>query len=312
MSDLTPPAAITPVEVSPFAHLVDATLARLTSVRSRRVYHWVYRGWQEYCANNRLDPLFFDYVHVKPFIETTARSKSTANLMLSAMRTLARQATLDFPQEPAFERVLGRLQSWSSPGWTDGGHTREKHVLTMEQVVTVVNTWSADDNRSRRNRALLRVLFYAGLRRFEAAQLQWQAVDLERGVITVAGGKGKDDDETDAVPILAPEAVQDLAAWQTICAPVTTYVFPSVRKNGALNDRPISGNMVRKIVKETEGLSGVPFNPHDARRTIITHLIDQGNNLRDVQSFARHAQSSTTMIYAQRRDAEALGKRLKL
>lgn len=312
MSDLTSPSAVTPAENHPFAALVEATLSRLNAQRSRRVYAWVYRQWQGYCAEHRLDPLFFDYVHVKPFIEGHATSKSTAKLMLSSMRTLARQATLDFPQAPAFERILERLRSWSSPGWRDSGRKLTKHVLTMEQVVTVMNAWSGEDNRSLRNRALLRVLFYAGLRRFEAAQLRWEQVDLERDLITVAGGKGKDADETDEVPLLSPEAVRDLAIWKAVCAPETDYVFPSVRKNGRINDRPISGNMVRKIVKETEKLSGIPFNPHDARRTIITHLIDRGNNLRDVQSFARHAQSSTTMRYAKRRDAEELGKRLTL
>ena len=56
--------------------------------------------------------------------------------------------------------------------------------------------------RGLRNRALLAVLFYSGLRRFEAVKLKWSDIDFEQEHIKVIGGKGRQRDTIDYVPFL--------------------------------------------------------------------------------------------------------------
>ena len=309
--DLAPQSAIQTTHDA-YSQVKAAALGSLKSARSRRVYDDTYSKWENWCSNQRIDPLAFDYIHVKPFIESDAATQATGNRMLSAMRTLARTAVLELPQAPEFERLYTRLKTWRTLRIERKDHAlkREKHVLTAEQVYKVIEHWSDDGLQALRNRTLMRVLFYAGLRRFEAAALRWETVDLERGLITVSGGKGRTEDETDTVPLLTADALDDVRNWREHCP--SDYVFPVIRRGGHIQDRPINGETVRRIVKETQVAVGVEFNPHDARRTIITMLIDAGNSIKDVQSFARHKHAATTMIYAEKREAAQLGERLKL
>lgn len=165
--------------------------------------------------------------------------------------------------------------------------------------------WPANNNLGLRNRALLGVLFYAGLRRSEAVALKWSDIDLDGGFITVRHGKG---DKERIVPLNSENPVDLLKQWRAII-PDYTYVFVAVTKGGKSigPDAPISTETVRRIC-----IQSGDFKPHDARRTFITNLISAGTPISGAQAAAGHARGDTTLLYAIIKDANDLKAMMKL
>lgn len=71
-------------------------------------------------------------------------------------------------------------------------------------------------------------------------------------------------------------------------------------------------NAIWKIIKQVEAeinLEGL--SPHDARRTVITNLLNNGASVSDVQFVAGHANPQTTLNYAQVKDANEVAGRIR-
>jgi integrase len=113
------------------------------------------------------------------------------------------------------------------------------------------------------------------------------------------------------MPILGDSALEALRALRQ-ALPDSPYVFPSLRRGDHPTGRPITGEVVYRVVRQTSERCGIDFKPHDARRTVITGIIDNGGSVKDAQAVAGHSDGSTTMKYAQATDAKKLRERLKL
>ncbi len=177
----------------------------------------------------------------------------------------------------------------------------EVHELIASYPVSVNGEPSL---RGLRNRALLAVLFYAGLRRFEAVKLKWSDIDFEQEHIKVIGGKGRQRNNVDYVPFLGSLA-RHLQAWYNQNAD-RVYVFPRVLKGDHLGpDAPMTDDgLYKQFCKD--------FAPHDARRTLISDLLESGTYIGDVKVIARHASENTTLRYAKAHDTKVIKSRAKL
>lgn len=141
---------------------------------------------------------------------------------------------------------------------------------------------------SRRNHALLRLLYLAGLRLFEAAALSW--CDLRKrggaGQVTVFGKGGK------TWAVLLPASL-----WRELVVrgdtPDEAPVFRS-REGGA--DGRLSPSQVHRVVKAAArraGLSGA-ISAHWLRHAHASHALDRGAPLHLVQATLGHADLKTT------------------
>jgi site-specific recombinase XerD len=133
-----------------------------------------------------------------------------------------------------------------------------------------------------RNRALLELLYSAGLRSAEAVGLDLSDVDFERDALHV---RGKGDKER-LVP-LGEEAAHHLARYLRDARPslargAVDAVFLSAR------GRRLDTSMVRRLVR----------HPHRLRHAFATHLLEGGADLRTIQELLGHASLSTTQIYS--------------
>jgi len=133
-----------------------------------------------------------------------------------------------------------------------------------------------------RNRALLELLYSAGLRSAEAVGLDLSDVDFEREALHV---RGKGDKER-LVP-LGEEAAHHLARYLRDARPslargAVDAVFLSAR------GRRLDTSMVRRLVR----------HPHRLRHAFATHLLEGGADLRTIQELLGHASLSTTQIYS--------------
>jgi site-specific recombinase XerD len=133
-----------------------------------------------------------------------------------------------------------------------------------------------------RNRALLELLYSAGLRSAEAVGLDLADVDFEREAVHVRGKGGKER----LVP-LGEEAAHHLSRYlregrPALARGAADAVFVSVR------GRRLDTSTVRRVVR----------NPHRLRHAFATHLLEGGADLRTIQELLGHSSLSTTQVYS--------------
>ena len=164
-------------------------------------------------------------------------------------------------------------------------------TLDVDQVASLLER-PATDALSRRDHAMLELLYSSGLRLAELAGLD--VVDLDLGDRTVRVlGKGS---KTRILPV-GRQAIVALRAWlaerQGLVKGGVTALF--IGQNGQrLGARAIQ-RRVGRWAKAT-GL-GVPVNPHLLRHSFATHLLESSRDLRGVQELLGHADISTTQVY---------------
>lgn len=187
--------------------------------------------------------------------------------------------------------------------------TRRHTWLEPEQVRAVLDACPADLT-GRRDRALLYVGMYTGLRNTEITQLQWSDVDLDRHVLHVLGKGGKHADVG-----LAQDLVDELVGWRVLCG-TGKYVVPAIRSRWAsegetdylfIEDRPITPQAVRKAVRRAGDRAGVSdLRPHDLRRSLAGMLDARGVPLDQIQKVLRHSSVATTQRYLADNPAKAV------
>ena len=181
---------------------------------------------------------------------------------------------------------------------------RLPRVLAVEQVLALLEAPNPNTPIGLRDRAILELLYGAGLRVSEIVGLDIRAVDLEALRARVLG-KGNRERMAlfgrsastalrrylgSARPELA--ARQDSSTGRHDSAP--DALFLNARNGGRLSARSVQRLVARN------GLSiGIqePVTPHVLRHSFATHLMDGGADLRAVQELLGHASLGTTQIY---------------
>jgi integrase/recombinase XerD len=167
-------------------------------------------------------------------------------------------------------------------------------TLTVAEVDALLE--AAPDLRAR---ALLELLYAAGLRVSEALGLDREDLSTDGGFVRVIG-KG---DKERLVPV-GDIALDWLARWLDEGRPpllALAHVEPSRGGPLFLGDR--GGRLARQqafaIVKIAARAAGLPaaVSPHTLRHSFATHLLEGGADLRIVQELLGHASISTTQLY---------------
>ena len=137
-----------------------------------------------------------------------------------------------------------------------------------------------------RNRALLELLYGAGLRVSEAVGLDLVDLDLDERTVRVLGKGGKQ-----RVVPFGPPAAEALRAWLDE-GPQSGALFRN-RDGGRLSARA-AWQIVRDagVVNDLAGL-----HPHVLRHSCATHMLGGGADLRGIQEQLGHASLSTTQRY---------------
>jgi site-specific recombinase XerD len=148
-----------------------------------------------------------------------------------------------------------------------------------------------------RDRALLSVLFYHGLRREEVCSLAVSSIHHRRGVphLRVHGKGGK----VRNIPLHpgSQELLTDYLEASGHAHDRNGALFRPIRNNrtGTL-DRPLSPDSVYKIMRRYSSELGVPSSPHVARATSATNALENGADIAKVQEWLGHADISTTRM----------------
>jgi len=168
-------------------------------------------------------------------------------------------------------------------------------TLTVEQVDRLVSAPRATPT-GLRDRALLEVLYGAGLRASEALALRLQDIDFDVGFVRTMGKGSKER----VVPLGRP-ALEALREYNERGRPQLGGAGTLKAAELFLNarGRRLSRQGLHLIIKRYVRQAGLPedVSAHTLRHSFATHLLEGGADLRAVQEMLGHADLSTTQIY---------------
>ncbi len=165
-------------------------------------------------------------------------------------------------------------------------------VLSEEQVESLLAAPDVTRPRGIRDRAMLELLYAAGLRVSELVSLELAQLRLDQGFL-VAWGKGA---KERVVPV-GERAEQWLGRYLREVRPAmvkgrSPTIFVSIRGRG------MTRQGLWKIIRDyglAVGIQGL--SPHVLRHSFASHLLEHGADLRAVQMMLGHADITTTQIY---------------
>jgi integrase/recombinase XerD len=167
-------------------------------------------------------------------------------------------------------------------------------TLSPGEAERLIDAAAGTTPRSMRDRALVELLYGAGLRVSEAVGLERAGVDLENRVVRAIGKGSKER----IVPI-GRQAVDALRRYLAHGRPFLDKRHrPELFLNaqgGALT-RAGAFLILRKLA-EKAGLEPGRVHPHLLRHSFATHLLEGGADLRSVQEMLGHADLATTELY---------------
>ncbi|MEY2742697.1 MAG: hypothetical protein RIS21_1065, partial [Planctomycetota bacterium] len=170
---------------------------------------------------------------------------------------------------------------------------RLPRALDDAAVLRLLSAPTGDDFVPTRDRAVLELLYSAGLRNAEAAGIRLDDLDLRGGIVRIMG-KGR----KERLAIVGSHARAALDAWIATRrgrakAGHEQWLFLN-RLGTKLTSRSLNRVLERWIVR-----ADLPAKttPHTLRHTFATHLLERGATLREVQELLGHRHLSSTQIY---------------
>ena len=167
-------------------------------------------------------------------------------------------------------------------------------TLSPAEAERLIDAAAGTSPRSLRDRALVELLYGAGLRVSEATGLHRRSVDLDERVVRALGKGSKER----LVPLGRP-AAEALRRYIAFGRP---HLDRRSRAELFLNARggPLTragAFLILRRLAEKAGLEPRRVHPHLLRHSFATHLLEGGADLRSVQEMLGHADLSTTELY---------------
>ncbi|MDX6440252.1 MAG: integrase/recombinase XerD [Gaiellaceae bacterium] len=167
-------------------------------------------------------------------------------------------------------------------------------TLSPSEAERLIEAATGSTPRSMRDRALVELMYGAGLRVSEATGLHRRSVDLDDRIVRALGKGSKER----IVPLGRP-AVEALRRYIAMGRP---HLDRRSRPELFLNARggPLTragAFLILRRLAEKAGLEPKRVHPHLLRHSFATHLLEGGADLRSVQEMLGHADLSTTELY---------------
>jgi integrase/recombinase XerD len=162
--------------------------------------------------------------------------------------------------------------------------------LTEEEIEQLLAAPDIATEEGVRDRALIEVMYAAGLRVSELISLKQTDVDVQAGLV-VCHGKGSKERR---VPI-GKSAIHWLQQYNSIRAGYGKPAAPHLFLN---RGKPLTRQFAWAMIKRYASKAGVKdISPHTLRHSFATHLLQHGADSRSVQALLGHSDISTTQIY---------------
>jgi len=263
-------------------------LERSISPLTVRNYTSDIQGFLDFLDNNRVDSLdkvsrstmrlYLGYLHEQGIARASISRKLSA--LRSFYRYLTRENLVD--TEP--------LSTLSSPKL----EKRLPTFLTHEEMARLIEAPDASTPQGLRDRAILELLYAAGLRVSEIVSLDLNDIDLDSRQIVVWGKGSKE-----RMVLMGRPAAEALRLYLNLSRiKLEGKAYTQALFLNRFGDR-IVVRRIQHIVKKyaRQAVLEMRVFPHIMRHTFATHLLDGGADLRVVQDLLGHARLSSTQVY---------------
>ncbi len=188
---------------------------------------------------------------------------------------------------------------------------RQVEFLEQEELERLFKATDTETNEilQLRDKAIMETLFSTGLRVSELASLMRESVNLNRGEFTVRGKGGKL-----RVVFLSPESTEAIKKYLALRKDNSKALFVGHSVVGNIekeitsqgysknDNRVIVGltpRSIQRLIKKYCLIAGIvkKVSPHTLRHSFATDLLQNGADIRSVQSMLGHASITTTQIY---------------
>jgi integrase/recombinase XerD len=263
----------------------------ISPLRARMIEDMTVRGFK--------DDTRRDYVrHVRAFAAFIGRSPDTATG--EELRLFQLHQTQNGMQPPSINGTVSALRFFFTVTLDRPDLARRltvvpyprriPTVLSVEEVTLLLHAASAP-----KYKAAFATAYGAGLRVSEVVALKVGDIDSERMLLRVECGKGGKDRHA----MLSPQLLELLRAWwregrrRSLLLP-GGWLFP-----GRNPVEPLSARQLGRVVRAAAQAAGITkrVSPHTLRHSFATHLLEQGVDIRVIQTLLGHAKLDTTALY---------------
>jgi site-specific recombinase XerD len=220
---------------------------------------------------------------------------ATVNRFISALRGVLRAAwRVGLMSAEAYQRAadIKCVKGTSLPAGRE---------ISTSELSLIFTTCAADKSTAGvRDFALFALMYGGGLRRDELAKMSLSDIEADAGRAMV---KGKGNKERYAY--LPDGAVSALLAWMKLRGDRDGALFIRIRKSAMMCpvENYMTGQAIYTILLRRAAAAGVrDVSPHDMRRTFVSNLLDNGQDLSTVSKMAGHSSIQTTIRYDRRSD----------
>lgn len=172
-----------------------------------------------------------------------------------------------------------------------------RKVLSLDEVKDLMNSADLGTPEGIRDRAVMELLYSCGLRRRECATLRLVDFDSKRATVFISEGKGKKDRllPVGELACLWVQKYLNEARPELLTAGASDALF--ITNYGEAYNADCLGRVVKSHMKkagiEAEG------SAHLLRHAMATHMLENGADIRFIQTMLGHADLRATQIYTQ-------------
>lgn len=150
-------------------------------------------------------------------------------------------------------------------------------VLTKTQIQSLI-----DATNNEKHKIIVELLYSSGLRLQELINLKYEHIDFENKTLLVKQGKG----QKDRITIISQRVLDRLDRHGS------GFVLRGRKgKYSSKSVQLVLSQLAKKINSKTK------VTPHVLRHSFATHLLENGTDIRFIQSLLGHARLETTQIY---------------
>ena len=274
------------------------SLAGELSEKSRRIYAHDAQVFADWLRERGVTAQTLDRQVVTEYrahLLATHRSATAKRMFSVARRILVEQVDNGTMAANPAKGVKGIKAEDESP-----------HIaLSKEQARRLLGVIPMDTKKGLRDYALILMLLYTGLRRFEAAALTLGDLGMEQGqhTLNIKEGKGSRREKVK----LRVEAHRAITAYLEACGRTPlgekAPLFCQFRKGDTPVEAPNSSNVVYRTVLQYGEAAGLEkdLTPHGMRASFVTLALEGKATLPQVQVAARHKDPRTTERYWRRK-----------
>ncbi|MBN2766090.1 MAG: site-specific integrase [Paludibacteraceae bacterium] len=268
---------VTPIQRSgkPLRPLPESYMAKLRELRYSQntidSYTFMFREFINYYPENELDDIgeeeivkYLQYLVTERKISTSYQNQAINAIKFYYERVKGGRRKVYLIERPREEKTL-------------------PEVLNQDEIKALINA-----THNLKQKAIFMVMYSGGLRISELINLKIKDIDSSRMQIRVEQAKGKKDRYT----LLSQKTLEVLRKYVSMYQP-HEWLFEGV------NSGPYSETSIKKALRIALSKTKITkhVTPHTLRHSFATHLLENGTDIRYIQSLLGHQSSKTTEIY---------------